>query len=43
MTSFWCLILFFIDDFFRLERDIGKKYSNANVKDTNDTNAMNII
>ena len=42
MKSFWCLILFFIDDFFRLESVLSKKYTNANGKDSKDTNAINV-
>ena len=42
MNSFWWLILFFIDDFFRLESAISKKYTNTNGKDSKDTNAINI-
>ena len=44
MTSFWWLILFFIDEFFifRLESLIFKKYTNANGKGRKYTNAMYI-
>ena len=41
MTSFWWLILFFIDDF-RLKSVICKKYTNANGKDSKYTNAIDI-
>ena len=44
MTSFWWLILFFIDLFFicRLGSVICKKYTNANGKDNKYTNAIDI-
>ena len=44
MTTFWLLILFFIDEFFifSLRRVICKKYRNANGKDSNYTNAIDI-
>ena len=34
--------MFFIDDFFRLESVICKKYANANGNDSNYTNAIDI-
>ena len=44
MMSFWWLILFFIDLFFicSLRSFICKKYANANGKDSNYTNAIDI-
>ena len=44
MTSFWRLILFFIDLFFirSLRSVICKKYTNANGKDSKYTNSINI-
>ena len=44
MTTFWLLILFFIDEFFifSLRRVIYKKYRNANGKDSKYTNAIDI-
>ena len=42
MTSFWWLILFFIDKFFRLKSVICKKYANTNGKDTKYTNTIDI-
>ena len=41
MTSFWWLILFFIDKFFR-KSVICKKYTNTNGKDRKHTNAIDI-
>ena len=41
MTSFWWLILFFIDKFFR-ESVICKKYTNTNGKDSKHTNNIDI-
>ena len=38
MTSFWWLILFFTDEFFRLESIICKKYTNTNGNDSKYTN-----
>ena len=45
MTSFWLLILFFIDLLFicSLGSAICKKYANANGKDSKYTNAIDII
>ena len=44
VTSFWWLILFFIDKFFNfsLKSVICKKYTNTNVKDRKHTNAIDI-
>ena len=44
MTSFWWLILFFVDEFFifRLENVACKKYRNATGKDSKYTNAIDI-
>ena len=44
MTSFWWLILFFIDLFFicSLRSVICKKYANANGKDSKYTNTIDI-
>ena len=44
LTSFWWLILFFIDEIFvfRLKSVIFKKYTNTNGKDSKYTNAINI-
>ena len=43
MTSLWWLILFFIEEFFRLERVICRKYTNTNGKDSKHTNIIDII
>ena len=43
VTSFWWLIFFFIDKFFRLGSVVCKKYTNANGNDSKDTNAIDII
>ena len=42
MTSFWWLILFFIDGFFRLKGVICKKYKNTDGKDRKHTNVIDI-
>ena len=44
MTSFWWLILFFIDEFFifRLKSVICKRYTNTDGKDCKYTNAIDI-
>ena len=42
MKSLWWLIFFFIDEFFRLESVISKKYTNNNGKDSKYTNAIDI-
>ena len=44
MTLFWWLIVVFIDEclIFRLKSVICKKYTNANGKGTNYTNAIDI-
>ena len=38
----WLLVLFFIDEFFRLESVICKKYTRTNGKDSKYTNAIDI-